>query len=116
MTWSRVAVGSSVLAALACGFGPSTPEGQANQAACERYVQTINALGACVEVTYDPSNLCEGSDALPAEMAAYYDCLRTTSHCEGSDAKIGEGCTPPLVALAPPPRDGVTMDRSEERR
>jgi hypothetical protein len=103
------------LAGLACALGPSTPEGKANRAACEAYVEKVNSLGSCVEVSYDPSNLCEGADALPAEMAAYYDCLRTSSRCDGADAKIGEGCTAPLVALVPPAQDGVTMDAGGQR-
>jgi hypothetical protein len=90
------------LTALACaGGGPTgTPTAPGNRAACSDYVRAINALGSCVDVTYDPDNLCTGAAELPPEMAEYYRCLATSSRCEGDRAVIGEGCTPPMVPLS----------------
>ncbi|MEQ1568360.1 MAG: hypothetical protein ABMA64_22175 [Myxococcota bacterium] len=121
MTRGSAAMGAVGLGmALACGGGPSAATGRSadNASACAAYVERINGLGACVQVTYDPENLCGGVDELPPEMAAYYDCLRDRARCEADALTFGaEGCAAPVVSLAPQKLAGpVDFDRSAGSR
>ena len=95
-----VAVAAVLGASSACSSGPAALPGRpSNAAACAAGVERVNALGACVQVTYDAENLCEGASELPPEMGAYYACLTERSRCDGDVAMIGEGCVAPRVRL-----------------
>ena len=86
------------LAALACtGAWPIRSE---NRAACERYVEHMNALEPCLGVRYDASNLCQEVDETSVDLAAWYDCLLANSACEGTEPRLDvDGCLPPVVDL-----------------
>ena len=89
----------SCAASLACtGLGLSAPSG--NRDACERYVEHMNGLDACLGLTYEASNLCQEVDATPVDMAPFYDCLVAHSSCAGSDASLDlEQCEAPVLDL-----------------
>ncbi len=101
---SRLAPVPVFLALLACtGLGVRAP---GNRGACERYVEHMNGLEACLGLTYEIENLCQEVDATPVDMAPFYDCLVAHSSCDGADAKLDlDRCEPPvldLVALTEP--------------
>jgi hypothetical protein len=72
---------------LACGLG-GTPEQRANRQACEAWVAHMNTLTTCTGVSYDVDNICSDADDAPAEMVAYYDCLRESSGCDGLEPRL----------------------------
>lgn len=71
-----------------------------NRRACEAYVEHMNTLETCMNITYDADNLCSGVDGAPVDMAPYYDCLRENSRCDGTEPVLSlDGCTPPVVSI-----------------
>ena len=79
--------------------GPPT----SNRQACERYADHLNELSECVGLVYDPNNLCEGADLVPADLIPTYDCLRANTRCDdGQPVLDAQKCQLPLVALEPP--------------
>ena len=95
---SRLASVPLVLALMAC-TGLATPTSD-NRGACERYVEHMNALEACLGLTYESSNLCQEVDSTPVDMAPFYDCLVAHSSCVGADAKLDlDRCEAPVLDL-----------------
>lgn len=92
--WVLAAVG---MGSLACTGLMSTPEARDNKRACQEWVDHMNGL-ECVSLTYDESEMCQGADASPADMALYFDCAREHSRCEEGQL-INElaGCRQPTM-------------------
>lgn len=86
------------VAVLAC---TSLRPHSSNRAACEQYVQHMNALEPCLGVRYDASNLCQDVDRAGVDMAGWYECLLANSACDGTRPRLDvDGCAPPVLALA----------------
>jgi len=100
---ARVLLGLCLVWIFACtGVGSRAEgEGHSNRAACERYVERVNALEPCLKVHYDADNLCAVVDATTADMNAYFECLGKHTTCDKSGPNLDvDRCEPPLVRLA----------------
>jgi hypothetical protein len=76
-------------------------EGRSNRAACETYVERVNALESCLKVHYDADNLCAVVDTTTADMNEYFECLGKHTKCDKAGPKLEvDSCEPPLVRLA----------------
>ena len=52
----------------------------------------------CASTIYDQSEMCQGADASPADMALYFDCAREHSRCEeGQLIHDLAGCRQPTM-------------------
>lgn len=90
-------VGAIGIGSLACAGVLSTPEARDNARACQAWVDHMNGL-ECVALTYDETEMCQGADASPADMALYFDCAREHSQCEeGKLVSDLTGCRQPAM-------------------
>lgn len=79
---TTLVLGVTLAAALGCSGLMDSPEAASNRAACQAWVDHMNGL-ECNLLTYDRSEMCQGADASPADMARYFDCVREHSRCDG---------------------------------
>ncbi len=91
------AIGAVLALSLGCSGLMATPEARDNARACQEWVDHMNGL-ECLALTYDSSEMCQGADASPAEMATYFDCAREHAHCEeGVLVADVSGCRQPTM-------------------
>ncbi len=91
------AIGAVLALSAGCSGLMATPEARDNARACQEWVDHMNGL-ECLALTYDSSEMCQGADASPAEMATYFDCAREHAHCEeGVLVADVSGCRQPTM-------------------
>ncbi len=68
-----------------------------NRRACVMWVEHVNRLDACLQVTYEIDNLCAGVDDVPVDMAPWFRCLVDHTRCDGDRClEEWDACPPPL--------------------
>ena len=71
-----------------------------NRRACEAWVNHVNALEACMKVTYEADNYCDGLDRVPVDMRPWFTCLTAHTSCEGDDSHADFDACPAPVRVA----------------